>query len=241
MTEHDDQMLSRYIDGELSLIERRAIEKRLDSEPALREQLERFERVQFLLGNAFPVAPQDKRLNEITSLLEAPQVTVVPFPGRGDNTASSKRRWQFGLAASLAAALGVVALQGLQTTVQGLSVAQFLELTPSSGNTWTALADGTEARALLSFQSNEGGWCREYISRGVGKSAGNNLHAVACRENQEWIVKAASQTDLLGNAELYQPASATDTDEVAAFIDSEALDIPLDATTEQRLISTDWQ
>jgi hypothetical protein len=240
MIEQDHQLLSRYIDGELSLIERRAVEKRLDSEPALQAQLDKLEQVQALLGNAFPVAPQDKRLDEIASLLETPQSTVVPFPGQREKQAPRRQR-QFAMAASLAAAIGVVALQGVQTGVQGLSVAQFLESTPSSGDNWTTLEDGNEARALLSFQNNEGGWCREYISRGVGNSAGNSLHAVACRENQEWIVKVASETGLLGNSELYQPASAADTDTVAHFIDREARDIPLDATTEQRLIESDWQ
>ncbi len=232
MTENDQNLLSQYLDGELDSSAALQLKQRLLAEPELNAELQTLKAVNQALQDAYPLPKEDQRQRDLAALLAPAAGNVVEM--------KPQRRWYFAAAASVAAAVGLVMVSGTQgpaTQPQSLMSA-YLEATPSRAEGWDALADGREARALLSFRSNEGNWCREYLLR----DGSDHTRGVACRDAEGWVITASGAADALGSAAQYRPASSAGShDAVERFITENAADIPLDATTEQDLISRGWQ
>jgi len=64
---------------------------------------------------------------------------------------------------------------------------------------------------------------------------------VACRDGDTWATTVLANVELAAPAAEYRPAGAGDSDAIAAFIDENAADIPLDARQEAELIARRWQ
>ena len=153
MTQQDYELLSQYLDGELTgpaaadLEQRLAVDVQLAASLAqLREQDER-------LKKAFDAPDMETVPAAIMALLEQdarPPIAALPHR----RTAG----WGFALAASLVVAASAVLLTQWhpgtshqdRPTVD-IALAQVLEQSPSRGSGWEALADGRQARPVLSF------------------------------------------------------------------------------------------
>jgi hypothetical protein len=155
----------------------------------------------------------------------------VPLPHR------RLANWGFALAASLVVAVAATQLvqQGSQPSADTMLSAALDNISRGSG--WETLADGRNVRSVLSFQSTSGAWCREYLMAD-GDAA---WHGVACRQDEGWATAVLASTELAESSTEYRPAGATDSVDIANFIDLNAADIPLDARQEAELIARDWQ
>ena len=232
VTEQDYQLLSQYVDGELSPPEVQQLTQRLNAEPALQACLVELQTLQSCLQDTYRAAATGPVPERITALFEETPARIVPLPHR------RIANWGFALAASLVVAVAATQLaqQGPQPgTDTALSIA--LDNSPSRGSGWETLSDGRQLRPVLSFQGSSGAWCREYLLTD-GKA---NWHGVACRNDGTWTTAVLANTEISDSTTEYRPAGAGDSDAVVAFIDLNAADIPLDAHQEAQLIARTWQ
>ncbi|MGH8221929.1 MAG: hypothetical protein ACREQZ_03050, partial [Woeseiaceae bacterium] len=101
-----------------------------------------------------------------------------------------------------------------------------------------ALADGTDARLVLTFADTAGDYCRQF--RLDGRSG--SMQALACRRAGSWRMEAAAFDDTLPRDGSYETASAGTAAALAAAIDARiGAAEPLDAEQERQLISSGWK
>jgi hypothetical protein len=232
VTEQDYELLSQYLDRELSAADASQLEQRLAAEPGLQACLRELQALQSRLQDTYNDAAAGPVPAEITSLLQDSPVRIVSLPHR------RVANWGFALAASLVVA--VAAIQLVQYSKQpgadnALSIA--LDNSPSRGSGWETLSDGRNIRPVLSFQSTSGAWCREYLL----SDGDADWRGVACRDGDTWATAVLANVELASPTAAYRPAGADDADAIAAFIDQNAADIPLDARQEAELIARRWQ
>jgi anti-sigma factor RsiW len=246
--EHDIQLLSRYLDGELPAPESRELESRLHSDGSLQSTLLRMQELDHRLRDA--LAERESVPESIMALLTASQAdeagsdNVLRFPVAGAerraDTAQAPR-WGFALAASFVAAIALVLVSNLDQTPQSSLpgndslVSRALD-EQGSGSDWYALGDGRELQPVLTFAHEDGRWCREYLLRG-GES---DWRAVACRSATQWETQAAGLESYLETSGAYRPAGAADSAPVAVFINQNAADIALGRDDEVALIANNW-
>jgi hypothetical protein len=229
MKDQDYEQLSQYLDGELDQFASRRLEQRLAAEPELQSLLAQLQAQDNAIKTAFNGTEQAPQ--HVAALLES---NVVTFPRQQDR----RPTWQYAIAASLVAAVGLVLTPSWQQAPQGDPVlASVLEQTPSMASGWKTLDDGRQVRPVLSFKDNDGSWCREYLlSSGEQGSRG-----VACRQGSNWNTLVFAEATLPGNAIDFRPASAGDTDIIADYMADNAATIALSADEEAKLIASDWE
>lgn len=234
MTEQDYQLLSQYIDGELPSPEAQALRKRLIADPLLRAELERMQRANERVVNALRDADRGAVPAHVVELLERDSAGVAQL--------STVRRagWGLAIAATVLAASGILLNPqwSAKAPDRDTLLAGVLEQHSSSASDWHTLEDGQRARAVLSFRSVSGSWCREYLVAGEG----GDLHGIACREDGAWRTRVITEIALAEpDSTEYVPAAAADSDRIARFIDANAADIAVSRSEEKRLIENDWQ
>lgn len=238
VTERDFELLSRYVDRELPANERRQLDRRLATEASLAAALAGLQALQNQLQEAYNGLEKEPVPARTVALLQPrSSANVVQMPRR------RAMGWRFALAASLVVAASATLLTrwdqhptGPASGVDAM-LAHALENVPSGGTGWETLADGREVRLVLSFRSQAGNWCREYLAAG----AEGNFHAVACRGDNGWTTAVLSVTELPGSGEEYRPAGALDDQAVVDFVELNAAGIPLDARQEADLLARKWQ
>jgi hypothetical protein len=238
MSEQDNELLSQYLDGELGAPEVTTLEARLGTEPALQASLNKLQSVDTRVRAAFNTPGADKVPARITHMLEKPTSNVVAFPQR------RQAGWGFAIAASLLAASGLLFIDGPQQGVEGDLLAdsllsQELERAPSRSEGWELLADGRQLRPVLSFHSNDGSWCREYMVA----EEGQYRRAVACRGTTNWVTEVSSLENpgFSDSSADYRTAGAGDSEQIQQFIEARAEGVPLSAEQEAQLISNNWK
>jgi hypothetical protein len=232
MTEQDYELLSQYLDQELSPADANQLEQRLVAETALQAKLAELQTLQYQLQDTYSNAAAGPVPSDISALLQDSPPRIVQLPHR------RVANWGFALAASLVVAVAATQLaqQSQQPGIDTLlSVA--LDNNPSRGSGWETLADGRNVRPVLSFQDTSGAWCREYLLT----DKGTDWHGVACRDGDAWTTTVVASTELGDSSAAYRPAGASDSDTIADFIGLNATDIPLDARQEAELIARGWE
>ncbi|MBT4521020.1 MAG: hypothetical protein HOC23_13545 [Halieaceae bacterium] len=240
MTHQDYQLLSQYIDGELSASAAHELRKRLIAEPELRATLESLEQTNDRVACAFATPEANAVPAHVTAMLESAETTTTTLSNR------QRAHWAFGLAASLAVASGLLIYpEGRQDTAGYANIGSYndaqlshvLEQTPSGSEDWETLADGRQVRPVLSFAIRDGVWCREYLVSGKD----DNWRGVACRNGGHWTTEVIEQEQLTGSSSEYRTAGATDSATIASFIDNNASDIALGSEEEAAMIAKAWQ
>lgn len=236
INDKDYELLSRYIDGDLSADERKGLEARLSEDMELGTALNDFHHINQRLQSVYAGTAETPIPQHISALLQAPampETKVAVFPRR------RAANWGFALAASLFVAVAAVQLtqQANEEPYADTVFATALDTLPSRGQGWNTLPNGLELRPVLSFQSKTGAWCREYFLR----DDDSGWHGVACYNGQSWETSAVIETQFLDADGHYQPASALDTIDIARYIDQHASGIPLDADQEATRIASGWQ
>lgn len=244
MNERDYELLSQYLDNELASPEAQALRRRLLAEPELRAELDRMRRVNDEVVDAFDVPGADRVPPAIAARMGAEQPTAVNVTVlRGGAAALAPAPWKLAIAASLVAAAGVLMVPDWQQAGQmdGFSsqqmLSQALETSSSRADGWDTLEDGRQLRAVLSFASRDGSWCREYLV----SEAETTYRGVACRSEGHWNTLVLVQAELPGSSSDFRPAGAGDSDRIASYINTHAKDIPLSIQQEQALIARQWR
>ncbi|MEM8562142.1 MAG: hypothetical protein AAGF57_07890 [Pseudomonadota bacterium] len=233
ISEHDHELLSRYLDGELSEQELALLRKRLASELSLNRHLKEMRALQSKIQAVYEDMARGDAPAPIRQMLEHPRTQAGALRSR------RLTHWGYGLAASLIVAAGAVQISTQKHDVndpdQLLSIA--LDDSESMASGWEALADGRKLRPVLSFQSTSGDWCREYML------ADGDLrwHGVACRHDGTWSTDVVASVEPTDESAAYRPAGASTSEAVNNYISASAADIPLSLSEEAGLIARDWQ
>jgi len=228
-----DELLSRYIDGDLKAGALADFEEKLANDPTLRLRLERFRKHDQLLkaasrANATSVSPL------VVARLEQAQKAKRPSWPRAAAGLS--------LAASIAVVV-TVGLFGLNTDLGGNAgfqmdskLAAALTTQGSRAEGWEAIDDTRDFRAVLTFPAANGNWCREFMVA----SGEEHWRGVACRNQDSWVTQVMAREVFLDQSAGYRTASAGDIDQVSRFIDAEATDVALSRSQETAVIRDGW-
>jgi len=179
--------------------------------------------------------------------------TVVDLGARRRVREPGTFPWPLALAASVTLAIGgllgyLVAPQsgapeaGLLASIGGVArgseLHDALEAAPSGA--MREIAAGLTATPVLSFESRDGGYCRELAIAGAGGSAA----ALACRRDDGWQIEALSF--LAGPAQSggqpggeFRPAGRASS-AIDAAVDERIVGDPLDSAAETALIESAW-
>ena len=231
MNDQDLELISQFIDAELSDAERRAFSERLLAEPELRRAFEETRAADARVREAFSGQGVDMVPPHVASLLAAPA---------GADKPSRLLSWPSGaIAASVVAATALLLNPAMQVA-EGPADNGFqtvLETAASRSSGWESLADGAQMRPLLSFRSQAGQWCREYLL----SEAASVQRGVACRSEGQWQVQVVVSDSAPGAASDYRPAGAADTDVIASYVSKHAEGVALSLKEEAGAISGGWQ
>jgi hypothetical protein len=230
-----DELLSRFLDGDLTAGEQADLEEKLANDAGLRARLESFKHQDDLIKASFRA-----RSTTVSPILVARL--------QKDDKQPAPSHWQgrtagIGLAASvvLAITVGLFGLQAGPGSENGFemdsSLAQALSQTPSRAEGWDALDDDRNFRAVLTFPAASGNWCREFM---VARSE-DHWRGVACRHDGSWVTQVMAREVFLEESDGYRTASAADVDQVSRFIDAEATDVALSAGQEAAVIDANWR
>jgi len=240
MTNQDYQLLSQYLDGELSASTAQELRLRLIAEPELRASLEHLQKVNNRVKSAFDIPGADAVPARIVQMVENAETRS------GQKFRQGRAGWAMAIAASLVAAIGLLLIPdpGQQSgdnivdlASQDALLAHVLEHSPSRGAGWDVLADGRRVRPLLSFPHAQGSWCREYLM----SRENNHWRGVACRSDGRWLTAVHSTEDVTSSTDEYRPAGSSESSEVATFIATHSADIALSQSEEADLIARRWQ
>ncbi|MCB2045456.1 MAG: hypothetical protein KDE61_05100 [Novosphingobium sp.] len=242
-----EERIAAFLDGALDDAELIAFEAELERDPTLAAEVERMMENDTLLREAFagPIKDGvDDALVARMGLAGKPQAEVVNLaehrsgaPVSANDNPPFWRRWQVPLGGAIAAALALtVILNNQHGTGRGVTFNTALDAT-LSGQVAT-LDGGRELKPLLTFQTSDGRFCREF-SIGKGDAGGTGI---ACRSDANWRVEALDKgaTELAAGTGIALASGADATGLDAAYVRLNA-DDPMNAEREKALISNGWK
>ena len=251
----DDERLSAWLDGELPLDEAKRVEERLTAEPAFARRLERLRGADRKAQHVFHSIDRTPMPQGVLDLLQdgdvdRSQETQNAQVARLRPRAPRFFRVPVAIAASVALVAGflvhdLIAPQrvgddtALPTSglVAGDSrLYRMLETAPAGKS--VELPDGGSAEVLLTFQANDGDWCRQFRLGTVASA----LHGLACRQPDGWQLETAIFDGPGPSDATFQPAAGETPAALEAAVRARLGGRePLGRDEESRVISFGWQ
>lgn len=232
-----EEMLSAYLDGNLSDADREALEVRIASDPSVSERLERLRSNDTMLRTAMADGISDT----------ADEATLSRF-GLGDEpapperaAANDNRKWVWPAAAAIAAGAAVflATRPAVQTEPwQTPAFSQALDVTPSLQE--ASLPHGNALKPSLSFVAGDGRYCREFNLSAASPAASRD--GVACRDKGgKWqaiaLIRPSGSLSSAGKIDVAGGSGSNDLDAVYGRLNASD---PLPAAQERSLIASHW-
>jgi hypothetical protein len=247
-----DELLVAYVDDELSPAQRELVSSVLASNPALCRRAEEMRLARDLLQEAFPLRPGAS----IPASIEAAENRLAEACARRFLQPRVEslfhRRWKYAIAAGVvlctAASASYVAWQaGSRSTRR--PVTSLMRIDPEtplyrvlefrrSAQLINVPAEDAAVRAILTFRTKHGDFCREFeIVAGSGSSTG-----IACRRHEQWHADVLlSAAAALPNGNFYTPASDADAPAINEVVHRLIDGDPLSADEAARLLTNRWR
>lgn len=244
----DDELLSAYLDGELSEHEEAQLQKRLIADQLLRERLQELSIIDVYVNRAFDDINDQPMSDSLTQLMNTPFISerLVRFV-----PAIIAKQPVRALAASVLVGLmiGISYLNifssmespsdqvaDIRNWIESETLGNLLEQT--SSNQTVSIGQEASFHAVLSYISKDGRPCREFKLSKQGQMG----HGVACRFDQEqWQDELFVVETVTESADGYTPASGQTVSFVDAYIDNDILSIALNGVEEKMLMDNQWQ
>jgi hypothetical protein len=243
-----DEILMAYADGELDADTRRQIEAAMANDPTIAERVAKHRALRADMGAAFGGVldePVPSRLLDAanSSPVSARPATVTDLnAARAAKSGGTKfRSWSWPEWSAIAASLliGVLVGRSAMQSAQSEIFATTPHSVVASGYLSAALNDypsGTSpdsaVRIVLSFRSKGGNYCRSFAA---GTAAG-----FACREDNEWRVRALSQSATSSASGEYRMAGSDLPPAILTAIDDVMEGEALDREQEQAARERGW-
>jgi len=252
----DDGRLCAYLDGELPSGEADRLTDRLAADPALARRLEALRRTDENVRRLYAKVDELPLPQRVIDLLQDPAAGAAGPEVEGNVVAFARRgirsflQVPVAIAASVALMAGFL-ISGLMSRDAGLGgdpATLYARAIPGDSGLHRLLESGLSseeqlldggavARVVLTFQAEDGDWCRQFELA----AAAGSTQALACRRGGNWQMETASFTDARDTGGPYQQASGATTPALDAAVEALIGDRePLTAEEESRLISTGW-
>jgi len=248
-----DETLMAYADGELDEAERIAIERALDSDPALAERVAQHQALRSDVFAAFAPILDEPVPSALTAAALPGKVADLGAArsARADAAAAASaakaapRRWSWPEWGAIAATLAIGVLIG-SLGLGGGSGGSDVALAVARSNDGKLVAQGQLAAALsqqlaadsgavrigVSFATKDGALCRSFT---MGTTAG-----LACRSGGQWQLPVLAEAAASAAGD-YHPAGSTIPAAVLEAIDARLSGQTLDARGEQEARQRGWQ
>ena len=236
-----DEMLSAYLDGELSDAQCGQLESAMKHDEVLRERLESFAAVDIFLQDGLSLIDT---YNHEDLYVQAKSPAI-------QHTFARRHLPKLAIAACALIAIGIVTvfpayLSGSQKDSELDLMAQTISkhhvLYPLLENTlsanYMALGENTDlaGQVILSFRSQGGQLCRHFQLEQSSKF----YEGVGCRSPQNWRVELIARTAHKQDASAYRTASTSGLQAVETHIDDIIAGLPLTLEDERMQIQSDW-
>ncbi|MNU30085.1 hypothetical protein D3C71_185670 [compost metagenome] len=243
---HDDEILMRRIDGELSPEESERIDAAARVDPELAARLAAMRGLRTAAREAFPVEvdPRDLALTRLIGAAEPARTSALTGVRRALADAFAPRRAAIWGGLATAGFVGGLLLGPLLGPMLGGSD-EGMRILPGGVLTDAGLvrvldsrlaADGADdqGRAIgLTFRDGEGRWCRTFRAGEAG------LAGLACRQGDGWTMRAlAPMTPATGEV---RTAGAETPEVVLSAVDATLTGDTLDAAAEARARDSSWR
>lgn len=230
------EMLSAFIDGELSFDEARRIEEVLKDRPDLLAYVEQQHALRMGLTNALSPAldaPIPDRF--LTAIAETP----VSWRWRISHALAPRALIWSGLPAAAALACGLLIGVAIERNGNADMIAGAHGGLVAHGQLADALSNklaseaGTGPSVGVSFRAKDGRYCRTFNT--------TNAAGVACRDTQNWAVAAltTAPTEATGQA-AYRPAASAMPDLIRKAVSGMIDGAPFDASAERDARNKNW-
>ncbi|GGC66172.1 anti-sigma factor family protein [Marinobacter halophilus] len=231
-----DEVLSAFLDHELSEPEMDAVREQLALDPGLADRLAELAAVDAELQRHYGAIDDQPMPDSVTRLLDQPKPAassdnVVAFPWWRQLRAHS------GKAVAAAVIAGLAMTQWLNTPAlnepAGLALAEVLEH-EASGRAY-ALSSDVTLTPRLTFQNQAGDWCRQFrVDRPAAAS-----EQIACRDGSgHWEVVAQVDVPATPGTQRYQTASGGSV--LDDELDRRMSGSPIAPEAEMTLLETQW-
>lgn len=224
-----DLTVAAYVDGELDAAERQRFEAEMARDPALADQVARQQRLRARLAAAYD------------PVLAEPVPVSLEMAAQAANDPPARSRFGLPQWAAMAASLVVGVLAGRMALPDGGPLATEDGRIAARGPLAEALDDRLAAdvgpiRVSLSFQANDGRYCRTF------QSAPDRLAGLACRDDDgdDWQVRTVTAWTPAAGPQ-YRTAGADTPPEVLAAVDAVIAGEPLDAAAERAARERGWR
>lgn len=243
-----DEILMAYADGEVDADTRRQIEAAMANDPTLAERVAKHRALRGDLSAAFGGVldePVPSRLIDAANSSPVSKrpatVTDLNAARAAKSGATKSRSWSWPEWTAIAASLLIGVLAGrsamqpaeseiFATTAHGIVASGYLSAALNEHASGTST--DSAARIILSFRSKGGNYCRSFAA---GKAAG-----FACREDNEWRVRALSQSATSTDSGEYRMAGSELPPAILTAIDDVMEGEALDREQEQAARERGW-
>lgn len=238
-----DEMLSAYLDNELSGQDRERVQTGLRDDAALAERLAQLAHINTLVGKQsalIDALPLPASVMAMLNTAESGKVIEMSRFRRTQQHVIKLVREHAALAASLALLAGVAGTQLLPLSDNGNSAdnantAYFAALDTAPSGQRVMIDADSSLTARFSFIDTESRYCRQYLAQNTQTSSEN----IACRVGGDWTLAASIESTVTGTGGQYQTASGPMLlDDV---LDSMMPGAALTLADEQAAIEKQWQ
>jgi len=213
MKKSDQEIISAFLDGELTDLERASFEKRLLQDNALAAKFADFSENDNHLKQQFSAIDDTPVPDSIMNLLKESSQQTPPSNANVVELKSWRRTSWLSVAASLLIVAFALPLLLTMVNENKQTLADVLN-SEISGQT-VNLDTTTDVELVMSFNDSSGHFCREYM---VSRTSSRE-QSVACKIDGEWQTQISDSINLEGS-NTYQPASGGHSTKVESWLDS---------------------
>lgn len=256
-------ILMAYADGELDAATRLAVEAEMAVDPQIVQEIARHRELQAKLHSAFGgalqeevpdrllatarTAPAGRPAGSNAKIADIASARARARAGRQDAQDVLTRRWSWPQWGAMAASLliGIIIARAPWSTGSGDAIVAQNGRMVASGVLASALTHqpgGTQDSSVqigVSFRAKSGEYCRTFSVRESVREDGG-LAGFACREAEDWRVRALAQSGSGGSTTQYRMAGAAVPPIIVQAVEDAMAGDALDAAAEAAALRRGW-
>jgi len=227
MKKSDSEIISAFLDNELSEPEVAIFKKRLQEDALFANEFAKYSENDLALKQHVSLIDNVPVPDSIMNLLRDAEQNTPASNSNIVQLASWRDPKWLSLAASFLIVTLLAPVVWYSSNEDSPSLANILSSEVSGQS--IALDSNTQVVLVMSFQDRQGNFCREYR---LSKSTGNE-QAVACNVNGKWETQVSDSIQV-ASSQTYQTASSASSEKIERWLDENMDDIPFSTHMERK-------